>query len=118
MQIASLRPRWRALTLAGVLLLTACGAGNSAATETSPGGDGNSAATETSPGGDGAAADNLEPAADVSPAEAAERNTPLLATPDDVRDVEVLSVADGSITTLRAAVDGDRPVLLWFWAPH
>ncbi len=105
MQIASLHSRWRALTLTGVLLLTACGAGNSAA-------------TETSPGGDGAAADDLEPAADISPAEAAERNTPLLATPDDVRDVEVLSVADGSITTLRAAVDGDRPVLLWFWAPH
>jgi hypothetical protein len=105
MQTASLRARRRALTLAGVLLLTACGAGNSAA-------------TDTTPGGDGAAADHLEPAADVSPAEAAERNTPLLSTPDDVRDVEVLSVADGSITTLRAAIDRDRPVLLWFWAPH
>lgn len=36
----------------------------------------------------------------------------------DVRDFEVLSVQDGSITTLRDTVDGDRPVLLWFWAPH
>ncbi|NCG25795.1 MAG: hypothetical protein GWP47_16890 [Actinobacteria bacterium] len=37
---------------------------------------------------------------------------------DDVRDIEVLSVDDGSVSSLRDAVTGDRPVLLWFWAPH
>ena len=96
MQIASIRPRWRALTLAAVLLVAGCGAAETT--------------TDTSSGGDGASGDN--------PEDAAEQNIPLLATPDDVRDVEILSVTDGSITTLRGAVDGDRPVLLWFWAPH
>lgn len=31
---------------------------------------------------------------------------------------EVLLVADGSVTTLADAVTGDRPLLIWFWAPH
>ena len=41
-----------------------------------------------------------------------------LATSLDVSDIEVLSVDDGSVSSLRDAVTGDRPVLLWFWAPH
>ncbi len=45
-------------------------------------------------------------------------NLELLRMADDARDVEVLDVGDGSIATLRNAVDGDRPVLVWFWAPH
>jgi len=45
-------------------------------------------------------------------------NTPLLQTADDPIDVEVLSVSDGSVASLREAVDGDRPVLVWFYAPH
>jgi len=47
------------------------------------------------------------------------------ATPDqslvansDVRLTEVLDVRTGAASSLSAAVDGDRPVLLWFWAPH
>ena len=55
---------------------------------------------------------------DVSPSDAADANEPLLQTSDDARDIEVLSVVDGSISSIRSAVDGDRPVLLWFWAPH
>lgn len=55
---------------------------------------------------------------DVSPADAASANEPLLQTSEDARDIEVLSVVDGSISSIRSAVDGDRPVLLWFWAPH
>ncbi|MGI9606274.1 MAG: hypothetical protein ACR2P0_09075 [Acidimicrobiales bacterium] len=53
-----------------------------------------------------------------SPAENAEANTANLQSADDARDIEVLTVADGSISSLRDAVDGDRPVLVWFWAPH
>lgn len=49
---------------------------------------------------------------------AAEQNIPNLQTSDDVRDIEVVSVYDGSITSLREVVTGDRPVLVWFWAPH
>jgi len=48
----------------------------------------------------------------------AEANLEQLERADDIRDFEVLNVVDGSITTLRDEVDGDRPVLLWFWAPH
>jgi len=48
----------------------------------------------------------------------AEENAASLEQSTDVRDFEVLSVYDGSITTLRDTVDGDRPVLVWFWAPH
>lgn len=45
-------------------------------------------------------------------------NETALEQSSDVRDFEVLSVYDGSITTLRDTVVGDRPVLVWFWAPH
>lgn len=37
---------------------------------------------------------------------------------DNALDIEVLAVGDGSIQTLRNVVDGDRPVLLWFFSPH
>ncbi len=45
-------------------------------------------------------------------------NSDTLTVSDDVRLTEVLDVSDGAVQTLRTAVDGDRPVLLWFWAPH
>jgi hypothetical protein len=48
----------------------------------------------------------------------AEANEPNLAATDNVLDTEVLIVADGSITTLAEAATGDRPLLVWFWAPH
>ena len=58
-------------------------------------------------------------AAQADPAiAAAEVNLPLLQPADQVVDFEVLSVADGSISTLRDVVIGDRPVLLWFFSPH
>lgn len=50
--------------------------------------------------------------------EAAATNIETLEASSDVRDFEILSVNDGSKTTLRDAIDGDRPVLVWFWAPH
>ncbi len=77
---------------------------------------------------DGAASDDdgdtapvSGPPASLPPEEAqaaAEQNIPNLQPSDDVRDIEVVSVYDGSITSLREVVAGDRPVLLWFWAPH
>ncbi len=48
----------------------------------------------------------------------AEVNQPNLASSNNVLDIETLAVADGSIQTLRNVVDGDRPVLLWFFSPH
>lgn len=48
----------------------------------------------------------------------AEVNQPLLQTSTSVLDIETLAVGDGSIATLRDVVDGDKPVLLWFFSPH
>lgn len=48
----------------------------------------------------------------------AELNQPTLQVVDNVLDIETLAVGDGSVQTLRQVVDGDRPVLLWFYAPH
>lgn len=73
-------------------------------------------AESAAPESEGSNGDSSDSAA--SPEEVAAANLPLLQPSDDARDVEVLSVTDGSITSLRDAVDGDRPVLLWFWAPH
>ena len=68
--------------------------------------------------GNAAAPDAAESGA-VSEAEAAAAaNLPLLQPADQVVDFEVLDVADGSISSLRAQVTGDRPVLLWFFSPH
>ena len=51
-------------------------------------------------------------------AEVAAANINSLMAHDDVRLLEVLDVDTGEPTTLAEVVDGDRPVLLWFWAPH
>ena len=37
---------------------------------------------------------------------------------DDVRLTELLDVRTGKVATLKSSVDGDRPILLWFYAPH
>lgn len=78
---------------------------------------------ETSAASDGeessASADGPPPSLPPEEARAAaEQNVPNLQVSDDVRDIEVVSVYDGSITSLREVVTGDRPVLVWFWAPH
>lgn len=83
------------------LLLAACGGGETSTANAEP--------------------DDASSAADsgeASPEDTAEKNLPNLQSADDARDIELLSVSDGSVATLRDAVDGDRPVLLWFWAPH
>jgi hypothetical protein len=66
----------------------------------------------------GTAAAGEAPAAAPTVEETAAANEDLLQLADDARDVEVLNVHDGSIASLRNAVTGDRPVLIWFWAPH
>ena len=55
---------------------------------------------------------------DGDPEAEAAANLPLLQPAEEVVDYEVLNVADGSISTLREQVTGDRPVLLWFFSPH
>ena len=93
-------PRAQVLAVAFALTLAACGGSAQETTAT----DGVDDVTDSS--------------VSVSAEEVAEANIPGLQTSDDPLDVEVLSVADGSVSSLRTAVTGDRPVLLWFWAPH
>ena len=69
----------------------------------------------TACGGEGAAPATPEAAA---AGDAAAENRDDLQQTGNVLDIEVLDVSDGSKSTLRTAVDGDRPVLLWFYAPH
>jgi len=85
-----IRRRFAASVAAASLLLAACGSGT--------------AVPDT-------------PAAQAANA-AASANIDDLAQSDNALDIEVLNVADGAVSTLRTAVSGDRPVLVWFWAPH
>lgn len=50
--------------------------------------------------------------------EAAAANQPQLQLTDRVDTTQLLDTADGSIRDLGEVVTGDRPVLLWYWAPH
>ena len=83
--------------------------------------DDESAATDDPADSDETSAPVSGPAPSLPPEEAqaaAEQNIPNLQTSDDVRDIEVVSVYDGSVTSLLEVATGDRPVLVWFWAPH
>ena len=48
----------------------------------------------------------------------ADSNIASLELADNVLDIEVLAVGDGSVQTMRDVVIGDRPVLVWFFSPH
>ena len=49
---------------------------------------------------------------------AASSNEATLALTSDVVSTQFLDTADGSVAQLSEVVTGDRPVLLWYWAPH
>ncbi len=69
-------------------------------------------------GSDSSTETTAAPAGSEAEAEHQEPDLPELATNDDVRLIELLDVATGEPTTIADTVTGDRPVLLWFWAPH
>jgi hypothetical protein len=48
----------------------------------------------------------------------AETNEAQLALSDDLSTSELLDVRTGQITNLSEVVTGDRPILVWYWAPH
>ena len=106
------RARWRLWIAAGALAIgiSACG-GSEAPVSTTE----SAAATS-----DAAAveADAAPVESGDNPIAAAEANIGLLQPSSDVVSIEVLDVSDGSISTLQETVDGDRPVLLWFFSPH
>ena len=49
---------------------------------------------------------------------AAVANEAQLQLTGDIASTQLLDTADGSIQQLSEVVTGDRPVLLWYWAPH
>ena len=49
---------------------------------------------------------------------AATSNQVALELTADVATTQLLDTADGGIVQLSDVVTGDRPVLLWYWAPH
>lgn len=74
-------------------------------------------ASEVTTADPGAAETESAPAA-RSPEDEAAANIASLQIADNPLDTQVLNIVDGSVTTVREQVTGDRPVLLWFWAPH
>lgn len=78
-------------------------------------GDADGGGADGSGGGPGAG-DGTMPTDDAQ--SNADANEGSLQESDDIRSYEVLDVATGNPTTLNDTVTGDRPVLLWFWAPH
>ena len=48
----------------------------------------------------------------------AENNQTRLNLTDNLAQTELLHGDSGQITSLGAVVTGDRPVLLWYWAPN
>ena len=49
---------------------------------------------------------------------AAATNEGQLALTSNIATTQFLDTADGGISELSEIVTGDRPVLLWYWAPH
>jgi hypothetical protein len=43
---------------------------------------------------------------------------PVDAPAGDLPDVELINVVNGEARSLASLVPSDRPLLLWFWAPH
>ncbi|MEM9134511.1 MAG: hypothetical protein AAF962_00855 [Actinomycetota bacterium] len=105
-----LRPR-RVPTLVGVmaalaLAVAACGSGATDDADTA-------AEATTAPANTPSAADTTD--------EAAEPVGPEVPAPAEnlFAPVDVVNIADGSTLNLAEELAGDdRPVLLWFWAPH
>ncbi len=117
------RGKLPALITGVTLLATACGSG---ASSPELGGNPNSASTEASAVGSGSSDVGSDAAGSEASAESTAGSTgeeaagPVVPTPDHLfPDVDVLDIQTGA--TLNIATElagGDRPVLLWFWAPH
>ncbi len=63
-------------------------------------------------------ADPPPPPADPPPAADPPPPTTAAAEPNDLPDVTVIDVAGGESLVLSSLAPADRPILVWFWAPH
>ena len=123
------RRRW--LVVGGLIAvaLAAGGCGGGSATEGADAADGSSvtaaggadSSPTTAPAEAGTATESqapAEPGGDQSSGEGASANGTAVAVSADVPDLEMVDVSSGSNVRLASLVTGDKPLLLWFWAPH
>lgn len=54
----------------------------------------------------------------TSAIDAADLNARSLDLTDDLSTSQLLDGRTGQVTTIRDVVTGDRPVLMWYWAPN
>ncbi len=123
------RRRWLAVGGLIAVALAAGGCGGGSTTEGADAADGSSATADggadssptTAPAETGAATESQAPAEPVSEGasgESASANGAAVAVSADVPDLEMVNVASGTGVRLASLVTGDKPLLLWFWAPH
>jgi len=128
-----LRARSRSSLVATIvalgLIASACGAAatesDTAASETSPSDAAAETTTDDSAADDSAADDSAAEAGaedgsaagdDATEGDAADD---VAATENLFPDIDVVNIVDGSTVNLAQELGGgDKPVLLWFWAPH
>ncbi len=100
------------------LLASACGAETTTTVDAAPASDqtAGDAAPASEPVGP------AEPAADESAEtteEASAADEPAAVTQHLFPDLDTVNIVDGSTINLAAELaGGDKPILLWFWAPH
>lgn len=92
-------PRLVALGFCAAALASACGAGESDQTTTAVPGLDRAEAPASAPAADG----------DAAAAPTGENQLP---------SVEVVDLATGDTVLLSSFAPADRPIVLWFWAPH
>ena len=54
----------------------------------------------------------------AEPSETAGTGSAVAAGPGDVPDLQMVDVHTGMTLDLQSVVDGQTPLLFWFWAPH
>ena len=67
------------------------------------------------PSGGAAAGDSTVDSAVADDGDAA---SPALAGPGDVPDLQMINMHTDEAISLQSVVDGQTPLLFWFWAPH
>ena len=105
-----------ALGLLGTLA-TACGSDDPVAEPASNQAAGAAEVAEPSPTSEDGGGSAGSQAVDEGAAEGAAPE-PALAGPGDVPDLQMIDMHTGTTLDLQSVVDGQTPLLFWFWAPH
>ena len=113
------------LAAALALVIASCGSGGAATTEPSaPDAD---VAQNDAAQSDDAASDAAEDPRGGAPgdstvdsevADDGDAASPALAGPGDVPDLQMINMHTDEAISLQSVVDGQTPLLFWFWAPH